>query len=445
MKTITQSKAYHLPVTGRLRAHLIKGAAGSFAIQAGFAGLAFLNAIVLARVLGAEGYGAFANAMAWVSLLLIPASFGFGILLVRDVAIYRSRREWAVLKGILRFSNIFVLALSAILTLLFLTIAGFVFSSPDKEAMRLTLWMAAPLVPLFALSSLRESATRGLEHVFRARLPVLVIRPGLLLIGIAVIYLLWPDRLSAQAAMAVNVCAAAVALCAGILWLRRLLPFEVEQVQPKYEIKSWLKAAFPMLIYSGMQIILGQTDIVMLGAMRSPGDVGLYAASGRLAYLLVFATVAAETIMAPIMARLYADGEKERLQKILTLTVRIAFLTVLPFGLFLIFLGGNILVLFGHEFVVAKTSLIILTVGRLVDVALGSSALVLSMTGHERIVAVIFTVISLVNIVLNAFLIPRYGIEGAAFASAISLVMAKLLLSSHAKKKALLRVTVFGV
>ncbi len=66
----------------RLRSHLIKGAAGSFVLQVGFAGLAFFNAIVLARVLGASGYGTFANAMAWVSLLTIPATFGFGILLV---------------------------------------------------------------------------------------------------------------------------------------------------------------------------------------------------------------------------------------------------------------------------------------------------------------------------------------------------------------------------
>ena len=34
---------------GRLRTHIIKGAAGSFVLQVGFAGFAFLNAIILAR------------------------------------------------------------------------------------------------------------------------------------------------------------------------------------------------------------------------------------------------------------------------------------------------------------------------------------------------------------------------------------------------------------
>jgi O-antigen/teichoic acid export membrane protein len=417
---------------------------GSFVIQVGFAGLAFLNSVVLARLLDTSGYGAFANAMAWVNIILIPASFGFGTLLVRDVAIYRSRREWAILKGLLCFSNWFVLAFSALLTLLFIAAAGLVFSAPDKEAMRLSLWTAAPLIPLFALANIRESATRGLEHVFCALSPSMIFRPVLLLTGIVGIHFFWPDRLSSQAAIAINVCASTVSLGIGIFWLRRLLPSEVKQVRPEYKTMFWLKAAFPMLIYSGMQIILGQTDIVMLGAMRVPGDVGLYAASSRLAFLLVYVMMASEIILAPIIARLYGKEEKERLQKILTRAVRIAFLSVLPFGLILIFAGGNILLLFGHEFMAAKTALLILSVGRLADVAAGSGALLLGMTGFERIVAIVFFGAALENVILNALLIPKYGIEGAALALVISLVGAKLLLSMFAVKNAGLCVTIFG-
>ena len=259
------------------------------------------------------------------------------------------------------------------------------------------------------------------------------------------IYLLWPNHLSAPVAMAVNVGAATFTLAAGIFWLRKVLPSEVKQAQPEYKAKFYLKAAFPMLVYGGMQIILGQTDIVMLGVMRNAEEVGLYAAASRLAYLLVYVMFATDIIMAPIMARLYANGEKARLQNILTRAVRIAFLTVLPFGLFLIFSGEKILIVFGHDFVAAKTALVILAVGRLVDVALGSAALVLSMTGYERIVAVTFASLAMINVILNSFLIPRYGIEGAAFASIISLVAAKLFLSRYIRSKAGLRVTVIGV
>ena len=118
---------------------------------------------------------------------------------------------------------------------------------------------------------------------------------------------------------------------------------------------------------------------------------------------------------------------------------------MLPFGLVLIFSGENILLLFGHDFVSAQPALAILAVGRLTDVAFGSAALVLSMTGYQRIAAVTFASVVVINFMLNLFLIPKFGIEGAAFASIISLVIAKLILSSYTRSKAGLRVTVFGV
>lgn len=445
MEEIIQSKTDLTSATEKLRAHLIKGAAGSFVIQAGFAVLAFLNAIVLSRVLGAGGYGAFANAMAWVSLLVIPASFGFGILLVKEVAVYRSRKEWGHLRGLLRYADSLVSALSLFFAVVLVSVANLLLPGPEKEIMRRTLWMAAPLLPFFALSQLREATLRGLEHVIRSRLPRMIFRPGLLLFGIIGIYLLWPGHLSAPTAMGVNVIAAAFALTACAFWQRSLLPVEVKRARPSSEPALWLKAAVPMLIYVNVQIMLGQTDIVMLGALRGAQDVGIYAAATRLAYLLMYATVAAEVILAPVMARLYANGSNERLQRILKRVVRSVFFIMLPLGLALVFMGPWFLAIFGPGFVLAKHALAILAIGRLVDVAAGSGALLLAMTGHERTVAAVFLGAALANVVLNALMIPRFGIEGAAIASVISLVAAKFALSAYAPARTGLHVTVIGI
>ena len=272
--------------------------------------------------------------------------------------------------------------------------------------MRLTFWTATPLVPLFALYTLQESTTRGFERVIRAFFPGMIIRPGLLLCGSILIYFYWREYFSAPLMMLINVCAGIVALCVSIIWLNSVFPDEAKVVKPKYTPGIWLRAAFPMMIFSGMQIILGQTDIVMLGAIRGAKDVGLYAAASRLAYLLVYVMMAFNVILAPIIARLYATEERGRLQETMSKAVRIAFFMVLPFGIALIFTGNYFLAIFGNDFLAARPSLIILAIGRLLDVALGPCALVLSMVGHERIVGIVFTIISLGNIILNAFLIP---------------------------------------
>ena len=437
--------AFESHIEPELYSKMIKGAIGSFILQVGFAGLSFLNAIILARILGSDGYGAFSNAMAWVSLLVIPATFGFGTMLVRGAAIYPSRGQWSLLKGILRFSNSFVLILSVVLSLAALLVAPFLFSGEKKEVMRLTFWAAVPLVPLLALYTLQESTTRGFEYVIRACFPGMIIRPGLLLCGAIIIYFYWQKLLSAPMMMLVNVCAGIMTLGVSILWLNSIFPTEAKTVKPKYTPWPWLHAAFPMMVFGGMQIVLGQTDIVMLGAIKGAKDVGLYAAASRLAYLLVYVMMAFNVILAPIAARLYATEERAILQKIMSKAVRIAFFMVLPFGLSLVFIGNYFLSIFGDDFLAARVALIILAIGRLLDVALGPCALVLSLVGHERIVGIVFTVISLSNIILNAFLIPIYGLHGAAIASMISLVSAKFFLSMYTIKNTDLNTTVFAV
>jgi O-antigen/teichoic acid export membrane protein len=134
-----------------LRIRFFKDAGGSFVIQTAFAGFSFLNAVVFARIMGAINYGAFANAMAWVSILVILATFGFTTLIVRDISIYNSKREWPLLRGLLRFSDRFVLILALLIALVVFLIAGVIFNQPDQAIMRGTLRVAVFFVPLFSL------------------------------------------------------------------------------------------------------------------------------------------------------------------------------------------------------------------------------------------------------------------------------------------------------
>jgi O-antigen/teichoic acid export membrane protein len=430
--------------TDNLRAHLLKGAAGSFIVQIGFAGFSFINALIFARLLGTEGYGIFANAIAWVTMLVIPATFGLGTILVREVSIYRSQKEWANLKGIIRFTNNFVIILSILFALVYLVVTGWIFNRMDQVALRLCLWMAAPLIPLLALLRLNESSLRGLEYVVRASLPNLIIRPGFLLLGIVLINIFLPSYLNPQLAMSVNVGTSMFALFVGVVWLKNRLPIEVNKERPQYKMRPWLESAFPMLVYSGLQVAFAQVSTVMLGALSGARDVGLFAASSRLAYLLTLVIFSFETILAPIIARLYKNHDKERLQNILTRSVSISFLSVLPFGLIMIFANKIILGFFGSDFTNAGISLNILVVGRLIDIALGSGALTLAMIGHERTVANTFAGMFVVNILLNVALILLFGLNGAAIASIVSIVMTDYLLSIFVAKKVGLKVTVFA-
>ena len=94
-----------------LNAHVIVAALSSFSMQIVFAVLSFLNAVVIARILGAEGYGLFSNAMAWATVLVVPATYGLGTLQVRDIPTQLSSGNWSEIRRLLSFSDRFVLVL----------------------------------------------------------------------------------------------------------------------------------------------------------------------------------------------------------------------------------------------------------------------------------------------------------------------------------------------
>jgi O-antigen/teichoic acid export membrane protein len=77
-----------------------------------------------------------------------------------------------------------------------------------------------------------------------------------------------------------------------------------------------------------------------------------------------------------------------------------------------------LLQLFGAPFAAGAGALLILCLGQAASAVAGSNGLLLTMTGHERTVATVSVACLLANVGLCAVLIPPFGLEGAAAASA---------------------------
>jgi O-antigen/teichoic acid export membrane protein len=87
-----------------------------------------------------------------------------------------------------------------------------------------------------------------------------------------------------------------------------------------------------------------------------------------------------------------------------------------------VLLGPWYLALFGPEFAAGYGALVILSLGRVFGAAMGSAGLLLAMSGHERdFLAATFAGAGL-NLLLDWLLIPRLGLNGAAWASVAGLV-----------------------
>ncbi len=207
-----------------------------------------------------------------------------------------------------------------------------------------------------------------------------------------------------------------------------------------------MRPALAFMWLGMLYLVNSRTDLIMLGALKGAHAAGVYAVASRASELTIFFLAASNSVIAPRISRLHHQGDSAMLQRLLTgASVRVALLT-LPIVLILVFLARPLLGLFyGPAFAVGTVALQILACGQFFNVLAGPTGTVLTMTGHERLSAMGVGISVVANIVLNAVLIPHYGIVGAAAATASSLMIWNALLWYWVRRRLMLRPTAIGL
>lgn len=410
--------------------------------------LGFLLAMFLARVLGPDGYGVYAFALAFVLVLAIPAQVGLPQVVIRETAKAQASKEWGVLRGLWRWSNRYVFLFS-VLIISFGLVTLLLGRGWLTEARWSTLMIGLTLVPLLALGNIRGAALRGLGRVLLGQIPERVLRPGLTLFFLVAFF--WGLQglvMSPALVMALHAIAAFFAYLFGVAALYQYKPTNLlsRSLNSVFYGSYWRKAAMPLALVSGLQMINNHADVIMLGFLREDAEVGVYRVTVQVATLVVFALQSANLVLQPHFARLYSQGELEQLQKLVTYSARLilfmAILLVIPIA----FSGELILsVFFGEEYGVGALTLSVLAIGQLFNAAMGSVGVLLNMTGHERETLRGVGIAAICNIFLNALLIPFYGMEGAAVATSITLLTWNVVLRRYVWRDLKIESSALGV
>jgi O-antigen/teichoic acid export membrane protein len=129
-----------------------------------------------------------------------------------------------------------------------------------------------------------------------------------------------------------------------------------------------------------------------------------------------FAEFAVNTILQPVVARLHALGEDDRLRRGIA-RVTLGGLAMTSVGAVVIAtLASQILSQFGPEFRDATATVQILCISFVISAAAGQNGTILMMTGMAGDAARGTTVAVVLNVALNCVLVPSYGLVGAAWA-----------------------------
>jgi len=402
----------------------LRRSGASFALR--FAGLALqLGAsILIARVLGVEGFGVYSYAFVVALLIATLHGAGFGFLAVRELPVYLVRREFGHVRGYLRtWGGLLAISTAlSVVAVLGLTAAGV-----------LHLQIAWPLVLLAAIAQAlilgMSAVLNGLQRVIHSQFIETVLRQGLfvaLLLGLVASGLVMTPTTVFALSLAVS---GAVLLC--LLWyVRRCLAAETGPVlpPPAYATRPWVLAGVSLMAIGILNLLQTSLDILMLGALADHADLGRYRAASRGVDTIIIANGIALQLLEPILARAIGQKDTAGAQAMISSSVMVSVALSAAIALPLGFGASIYLGLFGPDFVAAAPVMQILVLGNMLAFLCGPVAVILVMQGHERLVLGTAICTLALNAGLNLLLIPLWGILGAATATATSVVVFKLAL-----------------
>ena len=405
---------------------------GSYALQIGSVLLSMVSSILLARLLGADGFGEYAYALNWALLLTTFTTLGMDKLAVRSIASYAAKEQWSFIKGFMRWTSIMVLLFSLLIMAIAFAVRGY-FVAEFTPSIFFTLTISLFLLPLLALTRVYQGILRGFHLILKGQVAETILRP-LLLIFFLLLGYFTIRQMTAPLAMGLHVTAAISGLAIIIYLVICIVKPRTRNLQPAYTGRLWLTIAIPILLSSMLDEINQRASILMLGTLLNTEAVGVYNVAKRLAEPTIFVLIAINVTLAPRIASYYSNNQHEEMQSLVTRSTRAALLLSGLTVLFVISLGPRLFLLWGPEFSAGYPVLIILALGQLVQAAIGPVVILLNMTGYERNVVVGLAISSTLNILLNIVLIPRYGMMGAASATVAGILSWNILLAGRVRK-----------
>lgn len=414
---------------------VIRGSSVSFGLSLAQMPLSFAFTLILSNLYGAKLLGEYALAITVASVFALLGQFGTATSAVRFIAEYSSRHRWPGARGAYRTLIRLVVPLSlvaaALMWLLSEPIGANLFGSRDLVPQ---MHVAALALTPYAVLQLNAAALRGRKHIADSMALRTVIPPALNICGL-VILSIELTRSGMAPIYAYGITGVVGMAISQWAWWRRREDNARSATDPVLPIGELIRVSSSMFVTSSTLLVLGWTDLLMLGAFESEDQVGIYRVASRVAILASFALGAANSIAGPKFADLYYGDKHKDLRRIARFVSKGVFWVSLPMVAVFAVFGKPLLGLFGDEFVTGYGVLLVLGVGNLVNAACGSVGTLLDMTGNQGQYRNIMLAGGLLNVVLNLLLIPPFGALGAASATAVSTVVWNALASVSVRRR----------
>jgi O-antigen/teichoic acid export membrane protein len=404
-----------------------------FLVRVGSAMLALVSQVLLARWMGKFEFGIYIYVWTWVLMIGALSDVGLSSAARRFIPEYTEIKALDSLRGFLLGSR--WLAFGIATGIGAVGAIGVTLLRPWLDQFTvIPLYLACVTIPIYGLVQVQAGIAQSYDWPNLALMPFFVWRQLIITVLMGGAWLFGAPT-DAVTAMIIAVVTTWAVTLGQLVVLDRRLTHKVEAGPKRYEAKTWLATSVPIFVVESFYLLLTYVDILALEHLRSPDEVAVYYAAARLLALVAFVYFAIAGATTHKFTQYHIAGDKEKLAKFFGETIRWTFWPSLAACAAILAFGKPLLWLFGGSFEQGYIVMYILAIGMLSRAAVGPAERLLNMLGERKQCAGVYAAAFAINLGLCFALIPRFGIEGAAFATSTALAVESILLYRIAKRR----------
>lgn len=414
---------------------LLRGSSISFFLKITGMLIGYIVVLYITNTFGAHEFGILTLCITLVAIFSLIPKFGMEFALVRIISELFTLKRFSEIRQV--FKLVFIgSGTLAIIFIIVLYIGADIITDKilDKVYIKDYLQIASIAIITTAMTAIVSATLQGLKKTKK-----FVFIQAILMQLIFIVFLLLNNIVKITDNLVIiyvlsNVVSTLIAMAILLNTFNNFKEQGIKEVY-KYDLLKIINVSFPMLFSGSIAMLMSWTDIIMLGIFKSESEVGVYGVVLKLAGLTGIALVAINSVSVPKFVEFYINKNLKGLEKIVKQSTKLIFITSFPLLLLYLFFSKTIMGIFGDEFIIGAMALIIISLGQFINAISGSVGYIMQMTDNQKIFQNVIIIASLLNITLNYFLIPMYGINGAAIASMISMMFWNITLVIFIKNK----------
>lgn len=371
--------------------------------------------LYVTKTFGASVFGLFSIAISVFMIVSVIGRLGIDIHLVKFYSVEENRNDLGLFYKSLVKSFLISCILSAIIFFFRFQIANDLFKVPKPEAVRYLNWILLS-IPFWSITLICSSVSRAKKNIKWFSFISLVSRFLFSFIALLLLLQFVFEPLAVAKAHFYGILITAV-----VAFGHTLVQFKSVSFRSKSNSWIFLKESLPMMLSSSILIFLGWMDTFVMGVYETESNVGIYNVCIKIATLTSFTLLAINSILAPKIAKSYAENRANNYKKLIGFSTKLNFLVSSGVIILILVFNKFLLGIFGNEFIEGQQILFILCAGQIVNSFSGSVGIILQMIGKQKVYQNFVLVALLINLVLTVILTPIYGGLGAAVATVISM------------------------